>query len=296
MLIRHYNTHIEPPGFNCTDCDSSFAIKVELLGYFPIAKEEVQFKCLECGISLSTKRFLPSHYSSHIKPDKGGCKCKRCSRRAKHLGTTHAYSYRPALCVSQPGLGPACGHITRVLWDLKMMTNITPSSESPTAFAWKESEKPFRKKPPSVDPTGILTSISQSSAGRSNMRMTPPTMWPLKQASLLFWRLLTNLRIMRALVNDCWTINHDKEPSGRLSVVSPDLAERVDKSIGENQRLALSKHLSDFHQITHRGQLFYMMLLSTSLGIVNGGGTSILATGGASRAMGRLCDPAETMT
>nr|CAD7428611.1 unnamed protein product [Timema monikensis] len=94
MLVHHYNTHIEPPGFNCKDCGLSFATRSELLGHFPLTKEKVKFKCLECGTSLLSKRFLLIHYNSHITPDKPGCKCgkcKRCSRRAKHLGTTHEY-------------------------------------------------------------------------------------------------------------------------------------------------------------------------------------------------------------
>nr|CAD7456765.1 unnamed protein product [Timema tahoe] len=105
MLVSHYNTHIKPPGFDCTDCGLSFATKAELLGHFPLAKEKVQFKCLECGIFFWNKRFLLCHYSTHIKLDKGRCKCgkcKKCLRRAKrsseHLGTRQETEYRCEEC------------------------------------------------------------------------------------------------------------------------------------------------------------------------------------------------------
>nr|CAD7406192.1 unnamed protein product [Timema cristinae] len=47
------------------------------------------------------------------------------------------------------------------------MTRGTFSGSEP-AFAWRESGKPFRKKPPSVHPTEIRTSISPSSAVELN--------------------------------------------------------------------------------------------------------------------------------
>nr|CAD7575365.1 unnamed protein product [Timema californicum] len=43
------------------------------------------------------------------------------------------------------------------------------ASGSELAFAWRESGKPFRKKPPPVHPTEIQTSISSSSAVELNM-------------------------------------------------------------------------------------------------------------------------------
>nr|CAD7201376.1 unnamed protein product [Timema douglasi] len=88
---------------------------------------------------------------------------------SKELGFSHAF----LIAGFFPALGPfwyliGCRRLALILTLLICKIKLLYKRGSEPAFAWRESGKPFREKPPSVHPTEIRTSISPCSAVELN--------------------------------------------------------------------------------------------------------------------------------